>query len=61
MPRVTEMILHLLRTFESVTIILPMNHTKVGIAMEFNNHILMPENSDLFKQLDCLFIETLLQ
>ena len=44
MLRVTEMILHLLRTFESV-IILPMNHTKVGIAMAFN-HILMPENSD---------------
>ena len=60
MPRVTEMILHLLRTFESV-IILPMNHTTdLCIAMEFN-HILMPENSDLFKQLDCLFIETLLQ
>ena len=59
MPRVTEMILHLLRTFESV-IILPMNHTKVCIAMELN-HILMPENSDLFKQLDFLFIETLLQ
>ena len=59
MPRVTEIILHLLRTFDSV-IILPMNHTKVCIAMEFN-HILMPENSDLFNQLDCLFIETLLQ